>query len=908
LSYAFYKGQLKFKAQEMASQGQMGISASGRDYDNNAVIYGGTLTLDELAAYINSGSDGRHGDIQTIFHTLGIYPNEFNGQIDGANRQTLDGYVHKDGSVTLASGQTVARGVISAGRTYLDGSTADVFGLPIYWRPPAISMVPDSLSAFVHLVNGKFSWAVIKSCGNPVKVYGTPQISLQKYVRNVTKGTNWSTSVNADLGDTLEYKITYQVGDESLNDVYLYDTLKGEVQNHTASNREYLTDPTNLTPSWFQYHPDGINIHGYQDQRMLVWYAPGRAPRAYGEATFTTTVRTDTPREVTKIYNDAACYAGRIGVVFSNIVEVNINQPAIDKNLKIVKTASLDRVNFSETINTSPGKIIYFKIEFQNTGNVPLNNVNIKDTLPNKITYRPGNTYLYRNEGRTPLGDTITTNNGVNIGNYNPGETSYVIFQAKLDDNFPVGTTPLINSATGSAEGITKTDQATVNVGAGYNFTVSKTVSLDGKEFSKSVNTEPAQTVYFKIHVVNTGEAILEDLTLRDILPPKTEYIPGTSILYNQESPRGKKINDDIIKESGVNIGDYNRGAEGEVVFQIKLAEDFERGTTELRNVAKVWARGTNTQEDYSDVIVGNYIIEIKPSKSAINLTQGKDATKTVSYPGDIIEYELKTQNTGNRDETAYIVADDISDILLYANITDLKGARLEGNRIIYPEQEIKAGQEIINKFTVTIKPFNEWPPGGDYQMSNVYGNEIIVPVGFVNIVKSKYAFNETQNVPAITKKAKAGDVIRYTLNNLNNGNIIAQNYTVEEDIKDILEYAEIISFDEGGRIENNKIIWQVSTINPNQTVARSFKIRIKPENNWPVIGDLIITNIYGNKVDIIIEPSTIIKGVTASIVNTLTKTGTYILIIFTIAWFIFISIFSFRNRDFILEFVRFKK
>jgi len=723
-------------------------ASSGRDYDDNAVIYGGALSLDELAAYINSGSDGRHGDIQTIFHTLGIYPNEFNGQIDGANRQTLDGYVHKDGSVTLASGQTVARGVISAGRTYLDGSTADVFGLPIYWRPPAISMVPDSLSAFVHLVNGKFSWAVIKSCGNPVKVYGTPQISLQKYVRNVTKGTNWSTSVNADLGDTLEYKITYQVGDESLNDVYLYDTLKGEVQNHTASNREYLTDPTNLTPSWFQYHPDGINIHGYQDQRMLVWYAPGRAPRAYGEATFTTTVRTDTPREVTKIYNDAACYAGRIGVVFSNIVEVNINQPTPPPpvpDLSINKTASLDRVNFYDTIDTEPGKEVYFRVRINN------------------------------------------------------------ISQANL---------------------------------------------------------------------VNT--------TIRDTLPERTSYVSGSTYLYNNQFPSGQRIEDGITS-SGVNVGNYALGESCYVIFKVRLNNSFPVGTTRLENIAYAWADGVSAKHDNAFVRVSYHVVIILQAKSAVNLTQGGiNVSLTTSRPGDVIRYSLITTNYGDIEKESYVVGDNLEDVLEYADVTDTGGGTLEGHDIVYPAQSIPAGEQIIKYFTVTIKPYNRWPSGGDLLMRNVYGNEVVAPVG--EIVKWKVAYNETKGVDATTVAANPGDVIRYTLYTKNDSSRKEENFVVYDDISDILEYADIKEKN-SGVIVNKTIRWDPVDIEPGQTIARVFKVTVKSDSLWPTGGDRLMTNIYGNKIDIPVTPVPqvipAVKGESIGTVKGLSATGTILNVIF---------------------------
>lgn len=309
---------------------EIGQAAGGRDYSANAVIYGGAWSLSELANRINAGNDGVHYDLETIFLTLGIYPSEFmnNGNIDGAWRQTLSGYITRDGKVVLDDGRVVAASnVIVCGRSYITGSVADVFGLPLWWRAPATSFRVDRISAFIHLVNGRFSWAVLKNDGSPAKTWGTPAISVTKYVRNVSRGTGWSTgTIKAKRGEVIEYKNIYQVGAESLNNVWLYDTLRGNTGNGQESNREYLSDPDNLSPRWLHYYPNGIRIpSGYQDRRMLVWQAPGRAPQASGEATYQVRIKYDAPAG-TLIKNDTAIYAHRVGVVLSNVVNVEIEE------------------------------------------------------------------------------------------------------------------------------------------------------------------------------------------------------------------------------------------------------------------------------------------------------------------------------------------------------------------------------------------------------------------------------------------------------------------------------------------------------------------------------------------------------------------------------------------------------
>ena len=725
-------------------------ASSGRDYDDNAVIYGGALSIGELASRISSGTDGRHNDIKTIFYTLGIYENEFsqNGNIDGADRQTLDGYVTKSGAVYVnGNPNPVATGVISAGRSYMDGSVRDVFGLPLWWRSPSVSFVPNQLSAFVHLVNGRFSYAVIKSCGNPIKVWGSPQISLQKQVRNVTRGGGWATQVEAKRGETVEFKVIYNVGDESLSNVWLYDTLKGNTASRQKSNREYLSDPFNLTPGWFHYYPSGIKIPtGYQDQRMLAWQAPGRAPRASGTATFQTKIKNNTPSGIT-IINDAACYADRVGVVFSNTVSI---------------------------------------------------------IIPSE----PTPTYT-------------------------------------------------------------------------YDFTISKTVSLNNSAYYKSVTTTPGQYVYYKIYVKNTGTGTLSNLIIKDTLPSKTTYVSGSTYLYNSQYPSGEKIQDGIT-QGGINVGNYSSGADCKVIFKVKLDDDFPRGTSGLRNIGVAKADQVDSQQDIADINVGYYIAQIVQSKSAFNVTQGKDATQVMARPGDLIRYTLVTQNTGNATEHGYIVRDDISDLFNYSSVTNTGSGTIEGNEIVYPARDIAPSARLEDTFEVTIKAATSWPTGGSLTMRNTYGSqEVVVPVG--TVIKWKTAFNETQGVDATTTKAHPGDVIRYTLYTKNNGALTEKDFIVEDDITDILEYADIKDKN-SGTLNNGIISWPATDIVAGETIARVFTVTVKSDSAWPAGGDMLMTNIYGNSVDVAVVALGIIpavKGAATQGVKGLATTGTVLNIIF---------------------------
>jgi hypothetical protein len=132
---------------------------STRDCDNNAVIRCGALTTDELIRKSNAQASAR-----TIFHNFGIT----NADINTIGSTAVAGSVTSGGSV-FVNGKEVAKNAMTAGRQNIAGSQAvTVNNVTFFKRPPRVSFASSSLSAFVVMKNGRFDFAIIASCGNPV--------------------------------------------------------------------------------------------------------------------------------------------------------------------------------------------------------------------------------------------------------------------------------------------------------------------------------------------------------------------------------------------------------------------------------------------------------------------------------------------------------------------------------------------------------------------------------------------------------------------------------------------------------------------------------------------------------------------------------------------------------------------
>jgi hypothetical protein len=133
-----------------------------RDSDTGAIVYNGAYSKTELFTKIDNG-DGKNSaaSIQHIFFSEGRGITRDNLQ----SNDTIDGTVYKDGRVVV-NGKVVATNGLTVSRVGAPG--ARVSGT-VWETTTAAVFVTDSIPAYVNMAGGTFRYAVIKSCGNPVR-------------------------------------------------------------------------------------------------------------------------------------------------------------------------------------------------------------------------------------------------------------------------------------------------------------------------------------------------------------------------------------------------------------------------------------------------------------------------------------------------------------------------------------------------------------------------------------------------------------------------------------------------------------------------------------------------------------------------------------------------------------------
>jgi hypothetical protein len=152
------------------------VSISGAtNCDANSVMWCGASSVNDISSKYNNG-DGHNSaaSIHDIYSFYGISASDISS-MNSNGTSVVAGSVDINGNVYDGSGNKVATGAITGGREDIAGSIKeDVNGTIFYERPPSVSFAVSKLPAYIVMANGKFDFAILASCGNPIKATPVP--------------------------------------------------------------------------------------------------------------------------------------------------------------------------------------------------------------------------------------------------------------------------------------------------------------------------------------------------------------------------------------------------------------------------------------------------------------------------------------------------------------------------------------------------------------------------------------------------------------------------------------------------------------------------------------------------------------------------------------------------------------
>lgn len=154
---------------------------------------------------------------------------------------------------------------------------------------------------------------------------------------------------------------------------------------------------------------------------------------------------------------------------------------------------------------------------------------------------------------------------------------------------------------------------------------------------------------------------------------------------------------------------------------------------------------------------------------------------------------------------------------------------------------------------------------------------------GLACMVESKVASNQTQNITdANGTTAQPNDVIVYTLFAENQGKKAVEQFIMQENLSDVLDYADVVDLGRGKISESGLVSWPATSVKPGSKLSHKITVRVKNPlpTNSPSAGDPnhfdhIMTNVYGNTVSINLPlPAGVAPVAVVSSSETLPKTG----------------------------------
>ncbi|MEH7278416.1 DUF11 domain-containing protein [Bacillus toyonensis] len=412
----------------------------------------------------------------------------------------------------------------------------------------------------------------------------------------------------ATVGDTLTYTITLnQTGNVAANDVVIQDIIpQGTtfIENSVIVNGETLP---------------GVNpVSGIPIGTIMVG---GNAI-----ASFQVTVTSiPTPNELN---NEAI-------TTFNYIVNPN-NVPVTNTTTTNTVTTTVQNDNViaiksADVTNALPDQTLTYTITITNSGNVTIEDLLARDTLPIDTTFVAGSVTI--NGINQP---NENPENGITLGNLAPNESVIITFQVTISSS---------------------TLQSTINNNASVSYTVIIDPTKPPITITKQTNTVTTTVIDPMVRIEKTadksiaviGDIITFTLAVFNHSPIPTistsviDSIPaGTTFIENSVTINGAPVQN-VRPDTGINIGSLSADTVATITFQV-LVTSIPSNSTIINSAIVTAAFQLTPQDPIITFIVNSNIVRIPVQ--FITATVTKNASVSSAYLNQYFDYTVRITNT----------------------------------------------------------------------------------------------------------------------------------------------------------------------------------------------------------------------------------------------------------------------
>lgn len=126
--------------------------------------------------------------------------------------------------------------------------------------------------------------------------------------------------------------------------------------------------------------------------------------------------------------------------------------------------------------------------------------------------------------------------------------------------------------------------------------------------WAKQVEAKPGDVVRYRIGFKNVGDATLEKVVIRDLLPSGLSYVAGSASIFNAAHPKGVSLSDAMLTKYGANIGKYATGANAWIYFNASVdMVNKDRINALYRNIVEISGGEDTAKNATADVLVSSY-------------------------------------------------------------------------------------------------------------------------------------------------------------------------------------------------------------------------------------------------------------------------------------------------------------